>query len=44
MVDHAESRGYEAQYHCQCDNVASNALAQSLGLTPYGKWEVAFAP
>ncbi len=44
MVGHAESRGYGAQYRCQCDNVASNALAQSLGLTPYGKWEVAFAP
>lgn len=44
MVDHAEGGGYEAQYRCQFDNVASTALAQSLGLTPYGKWEVAFAP
>lgn len=44
MVDHAERCGYEAQYRCQCDNVASNALAQSLGLVPYGKWEVACAP
>lgn len=41
MVDYAGRCGYEAQYRCQHDNVASNALAQSLALTPYGKWEAA---
>lgn len=41
MVDYAGRCGYEAQYRCQHDNAASNALAQSLALTPYGKWEVA---
>lgn len=43
MVDYAGRCGYEAQYRCQHDNAASNALAQSLALTPYGKWEVARA-
>lgn len=41
MIEHASRHGYEAQYRCQFDNVASNALAQSLGLAPFGRWEVA---
>lgn len=41
MIEHAGKRGYEAQYRCQLDNVASKALAKSIGLAPYGEWEVA---
>ncbi len=41
MIEHAAKRGYEAQYRCQFDNVASKALAESIGLAPYGEWEVA---
>lgn len=41
MIEHACKHGYEAQYRCQFDNLASNGLAESLGLAPYGKWEVA---
>ncbi|MEG0192837.1 MAG: GNAT family N-acetyltransferase [Stenotrophomonas sp.] len=44
MIEHAGKHGYEAQYRCQFDNMASNRLAASLGLAPYGKWEVACLP
>ncbi|MBK0053505.1 GNAT family N-acetyltransferase [Stenotrophomonas sp. S39] len=44
MIEYASERGHEAQYRCQFDNVASNGLAESLGLTAYGKWEVARSP
>jgi len=44
MIKYASERGHEAQYRCQFDNVASNGLAESLGLTAYGKWEVARSP
>ncbi len=33
-------RGYEPQYRCQVDNVASVSLARSAGLTLLGTWEV----
>lgn len=32
--------GYEPQYRCQLDNVASVALAGSAGLTLFGTWQV----
>lgn len=44
MIEHACEHGYQAQYRCQFDNLASNGLAESLGLAPYGKWEVACLP
>lgn len=44
MIEYADKRGYEAQYRCQFDNVASNGLAASLGLVAYGRWEVACSP
>ncbi|WP_286070233.1 GNAT family N-acetyltransferase [Stenotrophomonas sp. 57] len=44
MIEYASKCGYEAQYRCQFDNVASNRLAASLGLGSYGKWEVACSP
>lgn len=44
MIEYAGTRGYDAQYRCQHDNVASNRLAQSLGLNAYGQWEVACTP
>ncbi|WP_164276216.1 GNAT family N-acetyltransferase [Stenotrophomonas sp. B1-1] len=44
MIEYAGTRGYDAQYRCQHDNVASNRLAQSLGLKAYGQWEVACTP
>lgn len=44
MIEYAGKHGYEAQYRCQLDNVASNGLAESLELAPYGKWEVACLP
>lgn len=44
MIEYAGKHGYEAQYRCQFDNVASNGLAESLELAPYGKWEVACLP
>jgi RimJ/RimL family protein N-acetyltransferase len=37
---HAYRLGYEPQYRCQLDNVASVALAKAAGLTLYGKWDV----
>ncbi len=39
----ALSRGYEPQYRCQEDNVASVALARATGFTPFGLWEVVAA-
>lgn len=36
----AISEGYEPQYRCQLDNVASIALAKSLGLSLYGTWQI----
>lgn len=44
MIEYAGKHRYEAQYRCQFDNVASNALAESLGLVPFGRWEVARSP
>jgi RimJ/RimL family protein N-acetyltransferase len=32
--------GYEPQYRCQTDNLASVSLARSAGFSLYGKWEV----
>ncbi|WP_426576833.1 GNAT family N-acetyltransferase [Xenorhabdus stockiae] len=37
---HAYIQGYEPQYRCQIDNFASSALAKSVGLTLFGKWEM----
>ncbi|WP_340607857.1 GNAT family N-acetyltransferase [Xenorhabdus bharatensis] len=37
---HAYAQGYEPQYRCQIDNFASSALAKSVGLTLFGKWEM----
>jgi len=37
---HALAQGYEPQYRCQLDNVASAALAKAAGLTVYGEWDV----
>ena len=37
---HALAQGYEPQYRCQLDNVASAALAKAAGLALYGKWDV----
>ena len=36
----ALGRGYEPQYRCQLDNVASVALARAAGFTRFGEWEV----
>lgn len=35
--------GYEPQYRCQVDNLASVALARAAGFTPFGLWEVNLA-
>lgn len=32
--------GYEPQYRCQLDNVASAALAESAGFVRFGEWDV----
>ncbi|MEV4737101.1 MULTISPECIES: GNAT family N-acetyltransferase [unclassified Microbacterium] len=37
----ALERGYEPQYRCQIDNVASVALARAAGFARFGTWEVA---
>jgi len=34
-------QGYELQYRCQLDHVASIGLAQSCGLTLFGRWRTA---
>jgi hypothetical protein len=36
----ALQRGYEPQYRCQMDNVASAALAGSAGFERFGRWDV----
>jgi predicted GNAT family acetyltransferase len=36
----ALARGYEPQYRCQLDNVASVALARAAGFSLFGEWEV----
>ncbi|MCD2526864.1 MULTISPECIES: GNAT family N-acetyltransferase [Providencia] len=40
----ALEKGYQPQYRCQLDNTASLALANSLGLIPYIKWDVIVHP
>jgi RimJ/RimL family protein N-acetyltransferase len=37
---HACQLGYEPQYRCQTDNVASVSLAKAAGLSLFGTWEV----
>ena len=37
---YACEQGYEPQYRCQTDNLASVALAKTAGLTLFGTWEV----
>lgn len=37
----AVEQGYEPQYRCQLDNLASKALAEASGLTLFGTWDVA---
>ncbi len=39
----AVSRGYEPQYRCQLDNLASVALAESAGFCRFGFWDVVTA-
>lgn len=41
MFHYALTEGYEPQYRCQLDNVASVGLATSLKLQPFGQWEIA---
>ncbi len=36
----ALARGYEPQYRCQLDNVASVGLARASGFALFGRWEV----
>lgn len=40
----SRQQGYEPQYRCQLDNLASVALARSCGLTLFGEWIVAAEP
>ncbi|HHQ2585173.1 TPA: GNAT family N-acetyltransferase [Providencia rettgeri] len=40
----ALEKGYQPQYRCQLDNQASLALANSLNLIPYIKWDVIVQP
>ncbi|ENR5391513.1 TPA: GNAT family N-acetyltransferase [Providencia rettgeri] len=40
----ALDKGYQPQYRCQLDNQASLALANSLNLIPYIKWDVIVQP
>ncbi len=37
---YAFEQGYQPQYRCQTDNLASTALAKAAGLDLYGRWEV----
>ena len=37
---HAAQAGYQTQYRCQLDNLASIALARAVGLSLYGNWDV----
>lgn len=41
ISDFSHREGYEPQYRCQIDNVASVALANSCGFALFGKWIVA---
>ena len=36
----ALERGYEPQYRCQLDNLASVALARGAGFRRFGEWEI----
>ncbi|EON70237.1 GNAT family N-acetyltransferase [Lysinibacillus sphaericus] len=40
ICKYAFEQGYEPQYRCQLDNVASTLLAKAAGLTLFGKWDV----
>ncbi|KLU15756.1 MULTISPECIES: GNAT family N-acetyltransferase [Xenorhabdus] len=40
ISQHACAQGYEPQFRCQLDNLASAALAKAAGLTLFGKWEI----
>ncbi|MBD2785017.1 GNAT family N-acetyltransferase [Xenorhabdus sp. DI] len=40
ISQYAYAHGYEPQYRCQLDNLASLALAKAAGLTLFGKWEL----
>ncbi|MDC9589599.1 GNAT family N-acetyltransferase [Xenorhabdus sp. XENO-10] len=37
---YACAQGYEPQYRCQLDNLASSALAKAAGMVLFGKWEL----
>ena len=41
ISDFSRRQGYEPQYRCQLDNLASIALAKSCGFALFGKWIVA---
>lgn len=41
ISDFSRREGYEPQYRCQLDNLASVALAKSSGFALFGKWIVA---
>lgn len=41
ISDFSRRQGYEPQYRCQLDNIASVALAKSCGFALFGKWTVA---
>jgi len=40
LSKYACDQGYEPQYRCQLDNLASVSLAKAAGLTLFGKWDV----
>lgn len=40
ICKYAVEQGYEPQYRCQLDNLASKALAERSGLTLFGVWDV----
>ena len=42
ISDFSRREGYEPQYRCQLDNLASVALAKSCGFALFGRWIVAF--
>ncbi|WP_211327074.1 GNAT family N-acetyltransferase [Chitinophaga flava] len=42
ICQYALENGYEPQYRCQLDNLASVALAKSTGLTLFAKWDTIF--
>ncbi|WP_447407152.1 GNAT family N-acetyltransferase, partial [Clostridium perfringens] len=41
ISEFSRRKGYEPQYRCQIDNLASVALAKSCGFALFGKWIVA---